>query len=130
MAVKPRCESARERILPPETDKSIAACPSMRPAIPRSACARACARSAGVITRRNSNTRSTIMTGPPMKLGKRELPAHQHPKDDAKLQHKVSRGEFERHGGDKVSALTEQGSSQSNCDVGTGGRGSSKSARN
>jgi hypothetical protein len=40
-------------------------------------------------------------------LGKRELPAHQYPNDDAKLEHQIGRCEFERHGGDEVSTLTE-----------------------
>lgn len=52
--------------MPPDSDMSIAALPSMRPTTPRSTCFRASATRAGVIASRSSHTSSTIMIEPPM----------------------------------------------------------------
>ena len=64
--VNPARENSRRRNGPsPATDMSIAACPSMEPAIPRSACSRASRSSPGFRNRRNSTASTTIMIGPP-----------------------------------------------------------------
>src|SRR5438552_13773780 len=65
IAVKPRGDRIRCASVPPETDMSIAACPSMYPRRPRSACARASATSRRDATRRSTSASTTIMIGPP-----------------------------------------------------------------
>ena len=103
---------------------SIAACPSMRPAIPRSACARASSTRSGVMQTRKQQHEQHDHDRAADELGQRELPADQHPQDDTKFQHQIGRGELERHGSDEIAALAEDRPRQRDGGIGTrGGRG-------
>ena len=65
--VNPSPDSSRRANEPSRwTDMSIAACPSIDPASPRSACSRARASSRPRRNRRNSTARNTIISGPPV----------------------------------------------------------------
>ena len=64
--MKPLGDATRARIDPsPPTDMSIAACPSMRPANPRSACRFTSAIRSWVMTARNITVSRTIIISPP-----------------------------------------------------------------
>ncbi len=101
---------------------SIAACPSMRPASPRSACARAASISFGRRTARSISTSSRIMIGPPTNSAAINCQPRKTAQQHAQLDHQVGRSKLERHRRDKVRTLAKQRPRQRRSRIGAGRR--------